>query len=70
MLQGDGRPLPYTTVALLSQGTQRLMSDSGTFVLVDVSPGEVRLRFKRIGFAPKDTMVVIAPGQQRGSGWR
>jgi hypothetical protein len=62
VLQGDGQPLPYTTVVLLSQGTGRLTSDSGTFVLADVPPGEVRLRFKRIGFVPKDTLVVLAPG--------
>ena len=61
VLQGDGQPLPYTTVTLVSQGTQRLTSDSGTFVLIDLPAGEVRLRFKRIGFAPKDTLVVLAP---------
>lgn len=63
VLWDDGQPLPYTTVALLSQGTQRLTSDSGTFVLIDLPPGEVRLRFKRIGFVPKDTLVVLAPGE-------
>ena len=62
VLQGDGQPLPYTTVTLLSQGTQRLTSDSGTFVLIDLPPGEARLRFKRIGFVPKDTLVVLTPG--------
>ena len=62
VLNGDGQPLPYTTVSLLSQGIQRLTSDSGTFVLIDLPPGEVRLRFKRIGFRPKDTVVVLAPG--------
>ena len=62
VLQGDGQPLPYTTVVLLPQGTQRLTTDSGTFALSDLPPGEVRLRFKRIGFAPKDTLVVLAPG--------
>lgn len=62
VLKDDGQPLPYTTVALPSQGMQRLTTDSGTFVLVDVPPGEVRLRFKRIGFAPMDTLVVVAPG--------
>ena len=61
VLQGDGQALPYTTVTLLSQGTQRLTSDSGTFVMIDLPPGELRLRFKRIGFAPKDTLVVLAP---------
>lgn len=63
VLRDDGQPLPYTTVALLSQGTQRLTSDSGAFVLIDLPPGEVRLRFKRIGFVPKDTLVVLAPGE-------
>src|SRR5262245_28817010 len=62
VLHGAGHPLPYTTVSLLSQGTQRLTSDSGVFVLTDLPPGEVRLRFKRIGFTPKDTVVVLAPG--------
>ncbi len=62
VLEGGGQPLPYTTVTLLSQGTQRLTSESGTFALADLPPGELRLRFKRIGFAPKDTVVVLAPG--------
>jgi hypothetical protein len=62
VLQRDGQPLPYATVTLLSQGTQHLTSDAGAFVLIDLPPGEVRLRFKRIGFAPKDTVVVVAPG--------
>ena len=63
VLRDDGQPVPYTTVALLTQGTQRLTSDSGTFVLLDLPPGEVRLRFKRIGFVPHDTLVVLAPGE-------
>jgi len=62
VLQGDRQPLPYTTVILLPHGTLRLTTDSGTFALIDLPPGEVRLRFKRIGFAPKDTLVVLAPG--------
>ena len=62
VLRDDGQPLPYTTVALLTRGTQRLTSESGTFVLSDLPPGEVRLRFKRIGFVPKDTLMVLAPG--------
>lgn len=62
VLRDDGQPLPYTTVALVSQGSQRLTSDSGRFVLADLPPGEVRLRFKRIGFVAKDTVLVLAPG--------
>jgi hypothetical protein len=63
VLRADGLPLPYTTVALPSQGTQRLTNDSGTFVLNDLPSGEVRLRFKRIGFVPKDTVVIVAAGE-------
>jgi len=62
VLKDDGQPLPYTTVALLSDTTRRLTSDSGTFVLIDLPPGQVRLRFKRIGFVPRDTLLVLAPG--------
>ena len=63
VFRDNGQPLAYTTIALSSQGTQRLTSDSGTFVLSDLPAGEVRLRFKRIGFIPKDTLVVLTPGQ-------
>jgi hypothetical protein len=62
VLQSYGQPLPYTTVSLLSEGIQRLTSDSGTFLLTDLPPGEVRLSFKRIGFTPKDTVLVLVPG--------
>lgn len=61
VLRDNGQPLGYTTIALLSQGRQTLASDSGTFTL-HVSPGEVRLRFKRIGFVPKDTAFTLAAG--------
>ena len=59
VLRDDGQPLGYTTIALLSQGTERLAGASGSFSLT-VPPGEVRIRFKRIGFVPKDTALVIA----------
>jgi hypothetical protein len=55
----SGLPLPYTTVAVLSQGRQLLTSESGKFRL-SVPVGEVRLRFKRIGFVPKDTTLIVA----------
>jgi hypothetical protein len=62
VLQDDGQPLAFTTVSVPSQGIQRLSSDSGTFLLTNVPLGELRLRFKRIGFTPKDTVVVVASG--------
>jgi hypothetical protein len=55
----DGQPLGYTTIALLSQGRQQLAGENGGFTLT-VSPGEVRLRFKRVGFVPKDTAFTVA----------
>jgi hypothetical protein len=56
----EGRePLGYTTVSVLKQGIQRLTTDSGVIVLRDLPPGEVGLRFRRIGFAPKDTVITI-----------
>jgi hypothetical protein len=58
ILREDGRPVGYATVSVLSQGRQLLTGENGKF-LVTVAPGEVRLRFKRIGFAPKDTAFVV-----------
>ena len=55
----DGQPLAYTTISLLSLGTQRLASQSGNFTLIGVPAGEARLRFRRIGFAPKDTALIL-----------
>jgi len=63
VLQADGQPLGFTTISVLSQRTQRLASDSGTFLLRGLPPGEVRLRFRQIGFAPKDTAFVVAAGE-------
>lgn len=39
---------------------QLLTGESGTFMLHNLPAGEVRLRFKRIGFAPKDTALSVA----------
>ena len=57
-----GHPLGYTTIALVSRDTQLLSSDSGRFTLRNLPPGEVHLRFKRIGFSPRDTTIQLAPG--------
>lgn len=60
VLKEDGQPLGFTTVSVLSQGTQLLTSESGRFLLTNLPPGEVRLRFKRIGFSPRDTTLTVA----------
>jgi len=56
-------PLGYTTVSLLSQPAQLLTSEGGTFQITGLMPGEVRLRFKRIGFAPRDTTFTVAENE-------
>jgi hypothetical protein len=60
VLEQNREPLGFTTVAVLSQGMQLLTGESGRFMLVNLPPGEVRLRFKRIGFSPKDTAFTVA----------
>jgi len=60
VLRDDGQPLGYTTIAVLSQGTQQLAGENGSFALT-LPAGEVRLRFKRIGFLPKDTALMVIP---------
>ena len=61
-LKENGQPLGYTTISILSEGRQLLTSETGKFILLGLAPGEVRLRFKRIGFAPRDTTVRVAAG--------
>ena len=58
-----GEPLGFTTVSVPSHGIQRLTDESGTAVMRDLPPGEVRLRFRRIGFAPRDTVVTVAANE-------
>lgn len=59
VLRDDGQPLGYTTIGVLSLGTQQLARENGSFSLT-LPAGEVRLRFKRIGFLPKDTVLIVA----------
>jgi hypothetical protein len=64
VLHGSGeQPLAYTTVSVLSQAAQLLTSENGTFTLRNLPPGEVLLRFKRIGFVPKDTALAVAANE-------
>ena len=54
-----GQPVGYAAISVLPRGEERLASASGAFVLPDLPPGEVRLRLRHIGFAPKDTTFVV-----------
>jgi hypothetical protein len=56
-----GRPLGYTTIGVVARDTQFLSGDGGAFVLRTLS-GDVRLRFRRIGFSPRDTIIRVAAG--------
>lgn len=55
-----GEPLGFTAVSVPTQGIERLTNEGGTIVLRDLPPGEIGLRFRRIGFAPTDTVVTVA----------
>lgn len=55
-----GQPLGFTTVSVAAHRIQRLTNESGAIVLRRLPPGEIRLRFRRIGFAPRDTVVAVA----------
>ena len=55
----SGEPVGYASISVLPNGEQRLATAGGTFVLRGLRPGEVRLRFRHIGFAPTDTVVVV-----------
>jgi hypothetical protein len=57
-----GEPLGFATASAPAHGVQRLASEAGTFTLPALPPGAVRLRFSRIGFAPKDTTLTLAAG--------
>jgi hypothetical protein len=58
-----GAPLAYTSVSVLPQPAQLLTNEGGTFQITGLVAGPVRLRFKRIGFAPKDTTFVLAENE-------
>src|SRR4051812_42072478 len=62
VLKETGRPLEYTTVGVLTQGRQFLTNEQGRFGLGGLPAGQLRLRFKRIGFVARDTTLVLAAG--------
>jgi hypothetical protein len=59
VVRESGAPVASAAVSVLPAGAQRLAGEDGAFVLRDLPQGEVRLRFRRIGFAPKDTTLVV-----------
>ena len=59
----NGERLGYTLVAELTTARERFTSDSGTFTLAGVPPGPVRLRFRHLGFTPREMTVDVAPAQ-------
>jgi hypothetical protein len=60
VVERDGRESPgFIAVSVPAQGIQRLTNESGTIVLRDLQPGRIALRFRRIGFAAKDTVITV-----------
>lgn len=59
VLREAGEPLAFTTVSVFPHGYQRLTTERGMIVLRDLAPGEIHLRFRRIGFSPKDTTIPL-----------
>lgn len=55
-----GAPLGSASVSVVSPETQLYSTESGGFLLRALPPGEVRLRFRRIGFAPRDTSLRVS----------
>ena len=58
----NGQPVANASVLVLPSGAQRLAGEDGSFTLRELPAGETRLRFRRIGFAPKDTSFVVRAG--------
>jgi hypothetical protein len=58
--RGSGASIAFTAVSVRTRGIERLTNETGTILLRELPPGAVGLRFRRIGFAPKDTVVTVA----------
>lgn len=56
----SGQPVTNASITVLPNGAQRLGGENGAFTLRDLPAGGLRLRFRRIGFAPKDTALVVS----------
>jgi hypothetical protein len=55
----DGRPLPYATVIIDPGDRERFADAAGSFVVGQLAPGSYHLRVRQIGFAARDTTLVI-----------
>lgn len=59
-------PLSDVEVAVVDQERARVLSNQqGGFVLRDVRPGLLTVRFSRLGYAPRTTTLVVQPGEER-----
>jgi hypothetical protein len=58
-LKESGQPLGYSVVAIPSLSRQQFTSDRGGFTLWNLPAGPLRIRFKHIGNAPRDTVVTL-----------
>ena len=43
VLKENGQPLGYTTISILTENRQLLTSETGKFILLGLTPGDVRL---------------------------
>jgi Carboxypeptidase regulatory-like domain len=55
----DGRPLPYATVIVDPGNRERFADAGGSFVIGELALGSYHLRVRQIGFAARDTTLVI-----------
>ncbi|HZS59687.1 MAG TPA: carboxypeptidase regulatory-like domain-containing protein [Gemmatimonadaceae bacterium] len=63
--QDGGEALPYGTIAITPLGLTRFTDENGHLTFRHVPPGTYTLRAREIGFAPKDTTVILSAGQQQ-----
>jgi Fe(3+) dicitrate transport protein len=67
VLQEGGRtPLAGVSVEVLGSNQRTLTDGSGSFVLRGLEPGEVTLRFRRLGFLVAEERVELGSGGVRG----
>ncbi len=58
----DGRPVPYATVTLIGGSGRGVTDSSGAWRVNRLFPGAYVLRVRRIGYAPRDTTIVVRRG--------
>ena len=61
----EGAPLGYSVVAIPTLDLERFTSASGVVVMPVPTPGQVRLRVKRLGFTPKDTTITVTDARSQ-----